>query len=167
MELEANGMKVPVITVFNGDKAWVNANGKSVELNEMQMNEIKEVSYMARVGRLVVLKDKTIDLSALGEAKVNGRPALGVKVSSKGHRDIDLYFDKASGLLAKIERRAVDFMSGQEVNEERIITDYQEVDGMKTAKKAVVNRDGKKFIELEVTEVKYLDKIDDSEFAKP
>ena len=55
----------------------------------------------------------------------------------------------------------------QEVNEERIITEYQDKDGLKEPKKAVVNRDGKKYIDVEVLEVKYLDDIDDTQFSKP
>jgi hypothetical protein len=62
---------------------------------------------------------------------------------------------------------ALDAMTGQEVTEERIIQEYQEIDGAKVAKKALVNRDGKKFVEAEVLEVKSLDKLDESEFAKP
>jgi hypothetical protein len=53
------------------------------------------------------------------------------------------------------------------VAEERIILEYQDVDGMKSAKKVLVNRDGKKFTEAEVLEVKFLDKVDDAEFTKP
>jgi hypothetical protein len=167
MELEVNGQKVRVITVFDGKQGWINANGQAVNVDDKLLKELKEASYMMQVGRLAALKDPAITLALIGEVMVNGRPVLGVKVSSKGHRDIDLYFDKATGLMAKVERRTVDIMSGQEVTEERIVLEYQEVDGMKTTKKAVVNRDGKKFMELELTEVKFPEKIDDSEFAMP
>jgi len=34
-------------------------------------------------------------------------------------------------------------------------------------KKVLVNHDGKKYLEIEVVEVKYPDDIDDSEFQKP
>jgi hypothetical protein len=33
---------------------------------------------------------------------------VGVRVQSNGHRDIDLYFDKESGLLVKTESRILD-----------------------------------------------------------
>jgi hypothetical protein len=92
---------------------------------------------------------------------------VGVRVSSKGHKDINLFFDKNSGLLVKVEYRTFDLNSKQEINEERIITEYQNKDGLKVAKKAIVNRDGKKYIEAEVLEVKYLDDIDDTQFSKP
>jgi hypothetical protein len=92
---------------------------------------------------------------------------VGVKVSSKGHRDVTLYFDKGSGLLVKTERRALDPKSKQEVPEERVISDYRDLDGLQSPRKAVVTMDGKKVMEAEATEVKFLDKLDDSVFARP
>jgi len=157
-----------VTTAFDGTKGWISANGTLMDANDKILEELKEASYGMKVARLAnILNDKSLHLSALGQSKVEGRPAVGVKIASEGHRDIDLYFDKESGLLVKVEGRKHDFQTMQEVTEERIITEYQEVDGQKTAKKVLVNRDGKKFMEVEVTEAKFLDDIDDSEFKKP
>ena len=167
LHLEIQGKQITVTTVFNGTKAWLNVNGQRMELEGKLLVEIKEAAYLARLTRLVFLRDKTVELSALGEVKVNGRPALGVKVTTKGHRDLDLFFDKETSLLAKVSRRMVDPMTEQELTEERIITEYQEVEGQKAAKKVVVNRDGKKFLEAEVLEVKYPTTIDENEFGKP
>jgi hypothetical protein len=58
-------------------------------------------------------------------------------------------------------------MTGQEVNEERIVDEFTEVDGVKMAKKMHILRDGKKYLELETEEIKLVDKIDKSEFQKP
>jgi hypothetical protein len=38
---------------------------------------------------------------------------------------------------------------------------------MKVARKVLVNQDGKKFMEVEILEIKHPAKLDDSEFAKP
>lgn len=167
MQLSVAGTDVTVTTVFDGKKAWVNANGMTRELEGKLLDEVKEAAYTTKLGRMVFLKDKAVELSPLGEVKVNDRPAVGVKVVTKGHRDLNMYFDKESGLLAKVERQALDAMTQKEVAEERIVLEYQEVDGMKVAKNVLINRDGKKFMEAEVLEVKFPDKLDDSEFAKP
>jgi hypothetical protein len=167
MEIEGNGQKFTVTTVSNGDKGWINDGQKTQELEGKALAEMKEEAHLARLARLTGLKDKTVQLSGLGESKVDGRPAVGVKVTSKGHRDVSLYFDKASGLLVKTERQAVDVMSGRELSEEKVFSDYQEVDGLQSAKKVVVYRDGKKFMEVEVVSVKFLDKLDPGVFAKP
>jgi hypothetical protein len=168
MDLDNNGMKIAVITAYDGASGWLSANGMVQDLPENILAEVKEAVYGIGAARFTnLLKDKKYVLSSLGESKVNDRPALGIKVASEGHRDINMYFDKATGLLAKSESRKMDFMSNQEVNEERIVTDYQVIDGLKIAKKVLVNRDGKKFIEAEITDIKFVDKIEDSEFQKP
>ena len=167
MVLEVGGMKITVTTALNGDKAWITANETDIEVSDKIMGALTEGMHCAEVMGMVKLKDKKYELSSLGEVKVNDKKAVGVKVASKGHKDINIYFDKESGLIAKVELQALDSMTGEEVPEERIITEYQELDGQKMAKKVTVNRSGKKFIEAEVTEVKFVDKLDDSHFAKP
>jgi len=167
LQLDVKGQNVTVTTVFDGKKGWVNANGNTIEADKKVLAEFKEVVYLMHIGRLVSLKEKGYKLSPLGEVKVNDRPAIGIKVSSEGHKDLSLYFDKKTGLMAKVERRTLDAMSGAEVTEERIVSEYQDLDGQKVAKKLTIHHDGKKFMEAEVTEVKFVDKIEDSEFDKP
>jgi hypothetical protein len=168
VEMEVNGQKVRVVTAFIGDKGFIQANGMDVPLNDDIKTALKEVGYVMKVGRLApLLKEKGFELSLLGEVKVENKPTVGVLVTCKGHKDVSLFFDKETSLLAKVEARRVDPMSGQEVTEERIITEYQKQNGVPVPKKVLINRDGKKFMEMEVVEVKYLDKLDDSEFTKP
>jgi hypothetical protein len=167
VQLEVGNQTIKIVTVFDGKNAWVQAQGNTMELTGKILDEVKESSYLASLSTYAFLKDKEYEVSSIGEIKVNNRPAVGVKVAHKGHRDINFFFDKQTGLLAKMERQMVDPMTETDVTEERIITEYQEVDGLKVAKKALVNRDGKKYVEAEVLEVKFRDKFDDSEFAKP
>src|SRR5438445_725224 len=84
-----------------------------------------------RFGRLGFVKEKGVELSSLAETKVDGKPAVGVVVKSKGHRDVKLYFDKASGLLVKREHPVVDPSTGKEVVQEVLFRDYQDKDGLK------------------------------------
>ncbi len=168
MEMEVMGQKVRVVSVFDGTKAFIQANGQDVPITDSIKEAFKDGIYAIKVARLVpLLKEKEFELSALGEVKVEGKPAVGVRVARKGQKDVSLFFNKETGLLAKVEHRTVDAMSGNEVTEERIITEYGKMDGVPTAKKVVVNRDGNKFMEVEVLETKRLEKLDDSEFAKP
>jgi hypothetical protein len=167
MHLSVMGNMVDVITVFNGKEGWISAMGQTMPLEGDQMEAVKEAMDTLTLMRLAFLGGKDFDLASLGESKVNDRPANGVKVSRKGKKDVNLYFDKETGLLAKVEHRVKDPMAGQEVNEERFITEYQDLDGMKVAKKASIHRDGKKFMDVEVLEVKFLDKVEDGAFEKP
>ncbi len=167
MELTINGMKITQTTVYDGKQLWVSAGGQTVELKDKYIEAVKDVIAMMKVMELAFLQDKGLKLAPLGEAKVGDRPAVGVQVSGKAFKDINLYFDKKTGLVVKVERRTVDPMSGNEITEERIVTEYQKLDGRQVAKKVVVNRDGKKFIDVEVTQIEFVDKIEDGEFAKP
>lgn len=170
MELEVNGQKVTVKTVFDGEQGWLNVNGQEQKLDDKILTELKEAGNLMRLSRLSTLlsnKDKAFELSPLGEMKADSKTIVGIKVATKGFRDVSLYFDKDTGLMYKSERRVVDPMTQMELTEERVIQEYQEQDGSKYPKKVLVNRDGKKFMEAEVIELKYLDKLDNSEFGKP
>lgn len=167
-ELEIMGVKVTASTILNGDKISNIVNGMSVDVPENALADLKESVQMMEIARLAVLrKRKDIPLSTLGEIQVNGRPALGVKVAPKGMRELNLFFDKETGLLVKLEKRVLDGATMQEVLEERFPSEYQEVDGIKTAKKVLVMRDGKKYMEAEVLESKMLEKLDENVFAVP
>jgi hypothetical protein len=167
-ELDINGTAVKMMIGYDGKNAWINVNGMNIDMMLDKIADLmKEQVYLSEVSRLTVLKDKKFELSSLGEAKVQDKPAIGVRVASKGHKDINLYFDKDSGLLVKFEHRTTDLNTMQELNEERIFLEYSDHDGMKEPKRLQVNRDGKKYIEGEVLEVKYLDDIDDTQFSKP
>ena len=113
------------------------------------------------------LKDKTVKLALVGDSKVKDKPAVVVSISREGKRQINLSIDKQTNLIVKIEMRKKNLQSGQEVSEERVITEFQDIAGRKVAKKIEILQDGKPYMELEVLEIATLEKIDDSEFAKP
>jgi len=173
LELSKGGTPVVTRTLwYNGDKLTIEANGKEVPLKEDMIKAIKElfkeVGHMGNVSTLVpLLKEKDFELSLIGDEKVEGKAVVGVLVKSKGHKDVSLYFNKETGLLAKVQRRTVKEGTETEVSEERIIKEYgKEKDGLPVVKKILVKHDGEKFIEAEVIETKHLEKLDDSEFKK-
>jgi len=167
VDLEVAGNKVTVVTVYDGKKGWTSINGETKEMDEKTLDAMKEVLHDMQIMRMAFTRDKKCEFSPLGEIKVNDQPAIGVKVSAKDHKEVNLYFDKKTGLLAKMEHQTIDQMTGKEVAEERIVTEYQEIDKVQVAKKVVFNREGKKFLEVEITDLKSLEKLGDEEFGKP
>ncbi len=122
----------------------------------------------ANIAHLVCLNEKDYKLSALGEVKVGDRPAIGVRVQRKGYRDVNLFFDKDKSLLLKMETRVKDIMQGgQEYTSATVYADYKKVEGMEIPHKVTIERDGKAFVEGEITEVKLSEKLGDSLFEKP
>jgi hypothetical protein len=167
LEIEAGGQKITITTVFNGKKGWLNIGGNTTDMDDKLLDLVKNEMYVAEVMRLTGLKDKTYELSPLGEAKVDGKAAIGIRVASKGRPDVNIYFDKASGLMAKVEHRSMDPMSGKEFTEEKLLSDYHDADGLKSPKRVVINHDGDKFMDAEEVESKHVESLDESVFAKP
>jgi hypothetical protein len=165
--MDIMGTEVKVVRVVNGNKGWMQVMDKTTALDKDALAEAKEDLYAGQVSRLVALRGKGFKLETVGEMKVGDRPAIGVKVSHKGRRDINLFFDKKTSLLLKAERPAKDPMSGQEFTQTTLYDGYKETDGIKTAHKVTILRDGKKYVTGETTEIKAQEKLEDSTFAKP
>ena len=110
------------------------------------------------------------DLSVLPmrDEDVNGKKAVGVKVTHGKHTPVTLYFDKETGLLAKSETKVKDeFQGWKEVPEEVYFGDYKESGGKKFFGKMKIVRDGKTLIESTLSEQKVADKLDAKLFEKP
>jgi hypothetical protein len=123
--------------------------------------------YFYRVLTLLPLRDRDYELAPVGELKIGERTAVGIRVSHKGRRDINLFLDKETGRLLKSETRAKDVQAGKEFTQETLYSEYKEVDGVPVAHKFIMNRDGKPFLELEMSDYKAHEKLDDSTFGKP
>jgi hypothetical protein len=114
-----------------------------------------------------LLRDKSYELSLIGEDKVDEKKVIGVRVTKKDQKDVSIYFDKDSGLIAKLEYQTVDASNGKEVHEEKIIKEYaKNKDGVLIPKTILLKQDGKRLAETETTEMKYLEKLDEGEFKK-
>jgi len=169
IEGEVAGQKFNQTVLLDGKKLHLFINGKEYKLDEKRADALaREQAHQEEVTGLVFADKKTgYKLSPLGEIKVNDKPAVGVRISSEGYRDINLFFDKASGLLVKTETRTIDVQSGDEKTEEKLLSDYKETEGVQRPGKVVVLRDGKKLLTLQVEDVKVVDKFDKAFFTKP
>ncbi len=168
LDFDANGQQFKFIMVVNKDKGWRKINDNVMEMDKEQLSNAKESMHAEGVLRAVALKkDKGYTFAPLGEVQVEKQPAVGVRVSSKGYRDVNLYFDKKSGLLVKVEFQVKDEMSGQEVKQESFLSDYKEANGLKYPAKVVIKRDGQRYVEAENQDYKFAEKLDDSLFEKP
>jgi len=170
---ETGGPTFRNVFVLDGDKGWYRfgVDGgpppKGGPLPKDKLAEMQEGRYAAWVADLTPLTGKGFTLATPGEVRVHEKTALGVKVSAKGHRDVTLHFDKETGMLVKTESRVKDEATGQDVTAESLLSDYKEVQGTKQAMKFMEKRDGKLFMEYEVTDYKLVDKLGADVFAKP
>jgi hypothetical protein len=159
--------KVTILQILNGDKTYVAFDGQPQKVEAAAAAEIREMMQLDQAVRLVpLLADKSFTLEGLGESKVGDQAVWGVKASAKGRRDVLLFFDKETYLLVKTEHQLNDG-GDKEVKQEEFYSDFKDVDGYKRPMKISVRRNGNKLMEAELTDVHYLDKVDDAEFAKP
>jgi hypothetical protein len=166
LDLNIDGQTFPIVQVLNRDRGWVKIAGETVDMDREKLAETLEEAHAGWVASLVPLKDKAFTLATVGEAQVEGKPALGVRVSHAGRRDVNLYFDNTTHLLVKSETRVKDDESGKEMTEETFLHGYDGKD-VQTALKLTVKRDGEPYLEAELFDVKLEEKLDDSVFAKP
>jgi hypothetical protein len=168
VHFKVSGQEFTYLQVVDGNKGWYKLMGNTDVLNKDMLAEVKEQLNATNISHLACLNDKDYKLSSLGEVKVGNRPAIGIRVEHKGYRDVNLFFDKDKGLLLKEETRGKDLMQGgQEFTSMTLYDDYKKVEGVMVPHKVTIERDGKPYVDAEVTEVKLSEKLDDSLFAKP
>jgi hypothetical protein len=170
MEMTVMNFDLKVVVVVNGAKGWEKVNDDVKDMPADDLAEHKEqIHSHAVVSLLPLKKDKEYKLLAIGEFKIDDQPAVGVRVSKKGHRDVSLYFDKAKGHLVKSEFNIKDIKGGgdREMNQTNFYYDYKEFQGARHPTRVVTERDGKKFIETRLTEMQLAEKLDDSTFDRP
>jgi hypothetical protein len=165
---DGQGQKIKVLSVVNADKGWSRTgDGETDALEGDALKEEQEEAYENWLTTLTPLKDKAFQLTALSEVKVGDRPALGLKVTRAGHGDVELYFDKENALLVKLARKAKDIMADKDVKQEAFFSNYKNVQGIMQPMKIEIKRDGQAYFDVEMSEIKFSEKLDDGLFTKP
>jgi hypothetical protein len=152
--------------VMHGDKGWVKTQSDTREMTQEEMEEHSEGLYSVWVMSLVPLGSNEFNLSMLGEVKVDDRLTDGVKVSRKGHFDVNMYFDKETGLLVMAETQFKEARSGKEVIQESIFSGYKDVSGIKSPTKVSIKRDNRLVVEASI-EMTHFERLDEQVFGKP
>jgi hypothetical protein len=168
-ELDIKGNKIRQNLVIDGKKGWLKLmDNKPAPLTKVQHTAFRDYYYALRLSTMPMeLKGKEYKLSAVGEVKVGDRPAIGIQVTRKGLPDVNLFFDKEKGYPIKSEFTAVDYLTGVEVVHQFIFSEFKEMDGIPMYTRMIWNKDGKKFADRELTEVKTVETIDNGTFAEP
>lgn len=166
--LDVNGMAKNAVIVINGAKAWVKDNDRNMTKDAPQ-DEVPKISAVISALRmpqlLPALLDKEIKLSPLGEVKVGDRPALGVSVTTKGDKQVSLFFDKENGLPVK-SQVTVPERNGQDKTFEFLYRDYKDQNGVKQPTRISTTID-RADVSLELSDLRTLEKVEANLFAAP
>jgi hypothetical protein len=165
--MNVRGKKLTRVEVITKDAGWTVMGGRTRAVFAEQLADIHEGMEAFYASTLLLpLKEPEYRLSSIGDSKIDGRPAVGVKVARQGHREGVLYFDKDRGYLLKLQIR-VKGIDGREVDEETLYSDYRDFDGTRSYSKTITKRDGKIFLECDITEFKAYEKLPPGTFDKP
>jgi hypothetical protein len=158
--------KLTATYVLDGSKGWQQeGEGPSTPLPAARVKEMREEAYLWWVTTLVPLTKPGFTLTALPKVKIDGEPAVGVKVSRKGHTDTKLYFYERNGLLAKAERRTPE--GGTMVDKEYLYGGFKEFGGVTLPTREVVNVNGRKYTSIAISNYAFPAKFDAGTFARP
>jgi hypothetical protein len=154
-------------TVVNGERGWQKVNRKVTALTREQLREQRETLHAEWVAGLVpLLRTKGYDLESLGETKVDGKPAVVVRVRHRDHRDVTLCLDKVSHLPVKVELLVKE--KGKLHRQELLLRDYAKFGGVRRAREVVTRVDGKVVSSWVVLQFKaHEKKLPDSTFDTP
>jgi hypothetical protein len=152
--------------VVAGGKGWIKGGAEASELAKNQVVPMTHGLAGLRVAEspnLLLLKGWK--LAPLGELKVDGKPAVGIKASRKGLPDIDLFFDAKTHLPVKVEMRLKE--PTEEATYVGTFSDYRAFAGRKCFTRMIVTRNGERVLEMDRSEIQPREKVDDATFSKP
>jgi hypothetical protein len=168
VETTVGGQRLRRTAVVDRDRGWVRLNDRVEEMDAPTLAEERERAYAAWIASLTPLIDGQFQLRTAREIVVNGRPAVGVRIASPGHRDVVLYFDREAGLLVKKETLIQDpHGKDPEEMQETYYGAYRLVDGVRIAFHIQVHRKGELSLDSRLTTVRLSPQLDDHTFARP
>jgi hypothetical protein len=160
------GVPITRTVIINGDQGWATVNDQGKELTAKEIKEAKEQMYAETVARLITLRESDYQLKAMDDVMMDKRSVQVVNVVSKGHREVNLFFDKQTGLLVKMEHVVHDH-EAKESSQEVVFSGHRDTNGPKHWGKAVVFNNHNRIFEAELAEVRFPEKLDDRLFQKP
>lgn len=165
LDFSDQGIRRHIILAVDGERGWRSIDGKVVDLSKDDVAEFRDEVFVAWMGMLVPLKKGNFELRSLADVSLDGRPAAVLRVAAKGHADSQLSFDRRSGLLVRVERRAR--LAGVEVNRAYSYGEYRDFGGARMPAHEVQFINGRQQTELSVHSYRFPGHADDALFRKP
>jgi hypothetical protein len=166
-EGDFGGNPIKGVTILDGDKGWRKFGEEANKLEDDALANQKRTVYLQVVGQMPqLLNADGFKVEAAEEEKVGDKPAAVLKVTGPDGKDFQLFFDKESGLPVKMTA-TVAGRQGAESAQETTYANYKDFDGIKRATKVETKRNGKKYLDAEISDFKVLEKVDPKTFAEP
>ncbi|HKQ85550.1 MAG TPA: pitrilysin family protein [Candidatus Acidoferrales bacterium] len=162
-EVQSNGMTIRQGS--DGKSAWIEWQSQTHDATQMMGEFQRGIALFGGGWGLYqqALAGK-IQAQAIGEEQIDGKNLPGVMLQT-AFGNIKLYFDPQTHLLAVARYQSA--TSKGAVDSEQRWSDYRTVDGRQFAFSTVVYRDGQKYMESTVKDLKLNPALQDSLFAAP
>lgn len=152
-----------VIYVMNGQTGWAKTPQGMQELSESQKNDLAESVFRDTINLFKNLDGDRITPQFVERADVDGKKADVVLVSNKEGKTVKLYLDATDHLLLKKAYRST---MGAPAEVEEMFSDYRDTSGVRIPFKTITKRNGQKFIDASLTDVKINSGLDEKIFRK-
>lgn len=152
------------ITVYDGQKGWMEQGGKTQELPEDWLSYFKNSEK--RLNILLEYKNKETKAELLGLKEVREKNAYAVKLTEKEGEWFIFYFEEESFIPIKQEFNAVNPETGGISKTEIFLDNYSRILDILTPMKVTVLRDGQRVMEINFRSIQFNVPIDSSLFKK-
>ena len=167
-EMSTLGETAGGLTIFDGKQGWLTHNGKVSDMEEKGCDDYRELANVIEATHLITpLLDKKYKLALLDEANVDGRLATGIRAFREGFADLDLYFDKETYMLLKMERQGLDPVVAAQCQETRIYKGHRKINGRMVPASMELLRDGRQIFNFQIVDYTFLNDVDPREFDRP
>lgn len=151
---------------------WIQQNNRNITLKGDGLDFYQNFNYATVLSNLIPLTEKGFEFDRSDDLEVRGRPCYRIVVKKAGRPDLSMFFEKKSDLLFKTDftGRFVDENLNFQPNStfvEFFFSDYHLVDGIRHWKKQEQWRNGQMYSTFDVSEVSFLNHINNAFFLVP
>jgi hypothetical protein len=164
---DPNGAPLATNTLaLNKETGWIAVNRRRAPLPEGALQELKQTWHLQRVMQLApLLGDDGFGLEQLPEETINGRAAIGIKVTHANFAPVEMYFD---GENYRLLRARIQFsLDGTTKTYTMLVSGHQQWGGITQPSEVVVQENGRTTLELSIKEVAYPESIPEQKFQAP
>lgn len=164
--MDVGGKELSMVFVINHGKGWSKEGDAPADPIDNDFTKRTE-HPVAGCFNLLPLTEGGTRLTTLGEEKIDGQGAMGVRVQFDKLGEVDFHFGKQTGLLLRIKKSLPGAERDKPAVIETFLYDYKDVQGGKVPMRIKVVQDGKEILDEILLDVKFTDKFGENTFSKP
>lgn len=167
-DMELTGLGMVITSAYDGNVAWM-INPQTGSVEDMPGSAGEEFKNQAvNFGFSWMLNPEKYGLSFVDKGKetIDGQDYLVLEQTAPGDLKTAYYIDPETYLVYKTKGMTTDPQMGFQVEQESIVEDYREVDGIMFAHTVIIYQNGEELGSMRVETLKFNSGLEDSLFKK-